>query len=396
MGLDETKMQRVGRARAGPFTVLEWVPTLLLVPLALMETLGGRAATLIGPPSGVALFLVVAAVALLWRRRQALVVLVVVCGAILLPSLLWGSSEAASGVFTLAVAVFACGAHAARPQSLVAIPIAIVTAWAILANDPSDSLAASWRWSLNLLWIYGLGAWVHQNHQLVGQAGEQAAALATAAAAEDRVRIARELHDVLGHNLAVMIVQAEAADEILDSDPERAHRALAHVADTGRAALDDIRGLVGALRLPPTDAIDSAAPAGPGVDAVPVLVHAIRTSGLPVVLDMSGDLSKVPAPVSQAAYRVVQEALTNTLRHAGPVPTRVTVALAHNHLQVRVHDDGAIWVPTESLPLAASPGHGLRGMRERIEGVGGQLQAQPDPAGGFTVTANLPVASVTQ
>lgn len=389
-------MQRVGRARAGPFTVLEWVPTLLLVPLALVETLGGRAATLLGPPAGVAVCMVVAGVALLWRRRQALVVLVVVCAAFLVPSVLWGSSQAASGVFALALAVFACGAHAPRPRSLLAIPIAIATACAFLANDPSDSLAASWGWSLNLLWIYGFGAWVHQNHQLVVQAGAQAAALATAAAAEDRVRIARELHDVLGHNLAVMIVQSEAADEILESDPARAHRALAHVADTGRAALDDIRGLVGALRLPPTDATDTGAPAGPGVDAVPGLVEAIRASGLPVVLDMSGDLTGVPAPVSQAAYRVVQEALTNTLRHAGPVPTRVTVAVAHDRLQVRVHDDGATQAPTGSPRRAANPGQGLRGMRERIEGVGGRLQAQPDPSGGFTVTADLPVAAVTQ
>jgi signal transduction histidine kinase len=217
-----------------------------------------------------------------------------------------------------------------------------------------------------------------------------------AAAAEDRVRIARELHDVLGHNLAVMIVQSEAADEILDSDPARAHRALAHVADTGRAALDDIRGLVGALRLPPTDATETGAPAGPGVDAVPGLVQAIRTSGLPVVLDMSGDLARVPAPVSQAAYRVVQEALTNTMRHAGPVPTRVTVAVANDQLQVRVHDDGSPRALMQPPSRRASPGHGLRGMQERIEGVGGQLQAQPDPAGGFTVTADLPVAAVTQ
>jgi signal transduction histidine kinase len=246
------------------------------------------------------------------------------------------------------------------------------------------------------LWIYGFGAWVRQNHQLVERAGAQAAALAMAAAAEDRVRIARDLHDVLGHNLAVMIVQSEAADEILDSDPTRAHRALAHVADTGRAALDDIRALVGALRLPPADATDSGALSGPGVDAVPGLVQATRLSGLPVVLDMSGDLTGVPTPVSHAAYRVVQEALTNTIRHAGSVPTRVTVAVAHDQLQVRVHDEGSTGAPPQFPSRGTSSGHGLSGMRERIEGVGGQLQARPDPAGGFTVTADLPIAAVTQ
>jgi signal transduction histidine kinase len=393
MGRNQTRVQQVGRAYVGPFTVLDWAPTVCLVPLALVETVGGGADHLVGPPAGVAACLVAAAVALLWRRRHALPVLGVVCASILGASFVWGSSQASAGVFTMAVAVFACGVHAPRPWSLVAIPTAITTTLLFIANDPADTLSQSWTWSLNLLWIYGLGAWVHQNQQLLAQAGAESAALAAAAAAEDRVRIARELHDVLGHNLAVMIVQSEAADEILDSDPARAHRALANVADTGRAALDDIRGLVGALRLPPTDAPDTGVVAGPGVDAVPGLVKTIRASGLPVVLDMSGDLTRVPAPVSQAAYRVVQEALTNTLRHAGPVPTRVTVAVAHDQLQVRVHDDGDTQAPTPSR--GASPGHGLRGMRERIEGVGGQLQAQPDPAGGFTVTADLPVAAVT-
>ena len=194
-----------------------------------------------------------------------------------------------------------------------------------------------------------------------------------------------------------MIVQAEAADEILDTDPAQAHRALAHVQDTGRAALDDIRGLVGALRLGPAGISRAVTPEGPGVTAVPSLVESIRASGLPVVLSVSGDLAQVPGPVGRAAYRVVQEALTNTLRHAGPVPTQVTVAVAGDELRVRVHDVGSDpgAPPQRHLP-STSPGHGLRGMRERIESVGGSLEAQPDPFGGFTVTAQLPAVAVAQ
>jgi signal transduction histidine kinase len=128
---------------------------------------------------------------------------------------------------------------------------------------------------------------------------------------------------------------------------------------------------------------------------VPSLVESLRASGLPVVLEVSGDLTQVPAPVGRAAYRVVQEALTNTLRHAGPVPTHVSVAVAGDELRVRVHDAGSVRgaSPGDERP-STTPGHGLRGMRERIESVGGHLEAEPDPSGGFTVTAQLPAMAV--
>jgi signal transduction histidine kinase len=395
MDRDETGLQRIGRTRLGPFTVLEWAPTALLVPLAIAQILGGMAGHLVGPAGGVAPFVVGGAAALLWRRRRPLEVLGIVCALTLVPAIAWGSTQSMAIAFTMAVAVFACGAHGRRPSALLGPFAGIATTLVFIANDPTESLAVGWTWALNLLWIYGFGAWVHQNHRLVEQAGAESAALAAAAAAEDRVRIARELHDILGHNLAVMIVQAEAADEVLDNDPAQAHRALAHVQDTGRAALDDIRRLVGALRLGPAGDARSATPVGPGVVAVPSLVGAVRASGLPVVLEVSGDLTQVPELVGQAVYRMVQEALTNTLRHAGPVPTQVSVSVADDELRVRVHDVGS---SARSAPGPEqgpdSPGHGLRGMRERIESVGGRMQAEPDQYGGFTVSAQVPAVAV--
>jgi signal transduction histidine kinase len=395
MRRDEAGLQRIGRTRVGPFTVLEWAPTVLLVPLAVAQILHGQAGHVVGPPWGVALFAVAGCVTLLWRQRHPLAVLGMVCVLTIAPALAWGSTQSGAIVFTMAVAVFACGAHGRRPWALLGPFAGIATALLFIANDPTESLATGWTWTLNLLWIYGVGAWVDQNHRLVQQAGAESAALAAAAAAEDRVRIARELHDILGHNLAVMIVQAEAADEILDTNPAQAHRALAHVQDTGRAALDDIRGLVGALRLGPAGIDPSVTLEGPGVTSVLSLVEAIRASGLPVVLDVSGDLAQVPEPVGRAAYRVVQEALTNTLRHAGPVATQVSVAVDDRELWVRVHDTGPDRhaSPANGQP-STGPGHGLRGMRERIEGVGGSLEAQPDPSGGFTVTAQFPAVAV--
>jgi signal transduction histidine kinase len=395
MGQDESGLQRIGHTHVGPFTVLEWAPTVLLVPLAIAQVLGGRASHIVGPPAGVALFVMGGAVALLWRQRRPLEVLAVVCALTLAPALAWGSTQSLAIVFTMAVAVFACGAHGPRPWALLGPAAGVVTTCVFIANDPTERLASGWTWALNLLWIYGFGAWVHQNHRLIAQAGAESAALAAAAAAEDRVRIARELHDILGHNLAVMIVQSEAADEILDTDPAQAHRALGHVQDTGRAALDDIRRLVGALRLGPAGVSLSATPEGPGVASVPSLVDAVRASGLPVVLEVSGDLTRVPEPVGQVAYRMVQEALTNTLRHAGPVPTQVLLSVADDELRVRVHDVGAGAGTSQGAAQGPdSPGHGLRGMRERIESVGGRMQVQPDPYGGFTVSAQLPALAV--
>ena len=124
----------------------------------------------------------------------------------------------------------------------------------------------------------------------------------------------------------------------------------------------------------------------------------IRGSGLPVVLGISGDLARVPPPASRAAYRVVQEALTNTLRHAGPAATAVSLSVASDGLHVRVHNQGSIAAPAPGYDQSqpAQPGHGLRGMRERVEALGGRLQAKPDAAGGFTVTADLPLTAVTK
>ena len=123
------------------------------------------------------------------------------------------------------MAVFACGAHGPRPWSLLASPLAVLTSLVFIANDPLETFPSSWIWCLNLVWIYGLGTWIRQNNHLAQQARAESAALAAASAAEDRVRIARDVHDTLAHSLAVMIVQSECADEVMDTDPAGAHRA---------------------------------------------------------------------------------------------------------------------------------------------------------------------------
>ena len=386
-------LTRFAHRSIGPFTVLEWAPTAVLLPVALRETVGGGAAVLLGPPAAVGAGAAAASVALLWRWRRPLTVLCVTSAAVLVPSFAWGSSHLVAGVLAMVVAVFACGAHGDRPWSALAMPLGIATTLTFVANDPADSLSASWTWSLNLLWIYGVGAWVRQSHRLVEQSGAEAAALAAAAAAEDRVRLARDLHDVLAHSLAVMLVQTEAADEVLEDDPVQARKALGHVREAGRSALADIRRIVGALRDGEPAAVEPEPGGAPGLRLVPALVAAIRGSGMPVELRVDGDVESVPAAEGVAAYRVVQEALTNTLRHAGPVPTEVSLVVADGSLQVRVHDSGAVdGGPVATVPAQSTGGHGLVGMRERIEQAGGRFEARRDPTGGFTVTATLPTS----
>ncbi|MEI7779479.1 MAG: sensor histidine kinase [Actinomycetes bacterium] len=359
--------------------------------MALLDTVGGWAAHLSGPPLGVAVCLLVAVVALLWRTRYPLTVMCVVFGALLASSLLWGSSEFRSGVFCVVVAVYAGGRHIPFPRSLIALVAGVPLTLLYIAYDPLDSLAASWTWSLNLVWVFGLGVWIRQRVDMLDQARAESTARSAVSAAEDRVRIARDLHDILAHNLAVMIVQAEAADELLESDPKRAHRALSNVQTTGRSALGDIRGLLVTLRNQRGLAEDNPV-AGPGLAAVSSLVEVMRSAGLPVSLRVSGDFTAVSPTASEAAYRMIQEALTNALRHAGAVPTDVSVAMADHELRVRVHNGGAATSQPRHQELQNLAGHGLRGMRERVETAGGKLATGPNPEGGFTVFAQIPVA----
>jgi signal transduction histidine kinase len=241
-------------------------------------------------------------------------------------------------------------------------------------------------------------------------------AQAQVAAAAERARIAREIHDVVAHNVSVMVVQADGAAFALDSSPQRAREALAAISATGRRALAEMRSLLGVLRDPAGrdgalgDGGDGALGDGglalapqPGVGDLAELLEQARTAGLPVSLTIGGDPRPVPAGEALAVYRVVQESLTNVRKHAGSGATAV-VSLDYDEdgLLIRVTDDGAGasavpgrlgGVPGPSG--SAGPGHGLAGMRERVELYGGTARSGPRPGGGYEVVARLPVAMET-
>ncbi|MEJ8634514.1 histidine kinase [Streptomyces sp. NPDC006475] len=207
--------------------------------------------------------------------------------------------------------------------------------------------------------------------------------------AEERLRIARDLHDVVAHHIALVNVQAGVAAHVMDKRPDQAKEALAHVREASRSALNELRATVGLLR----QSGDPEAPTepAPGLDVLDELVTTFRQAGLPVEVARADDGERAPAAVDLAAYRIIQEALTNVQKHAGPdAKAEVSVIRVGPTLEVTVLDNG-----NEPDGRTDGGGHGLLGMRERVTALGGALSAGPRYGGGFRVQAILPFKART-
>jgi signal transduction histidine kinase len=202
------------------------------------------------------------------------------------------------------------------------------------------------------------------------------------AVVEERARIARELHDVIAHHVSVIVLQAGAERRVLDGANTSTREVLETVERTGRSALTEMRRLLGMLR---GDASDPLTPQ-PGLTDVPTLVGQLREAGLPVELHVEGELLELPVGIELSAYRIVQEALTNALKHAGEASATVNIRHGLDSLELEIVDDGA-----GTPALVASGGHGLVGMRERVALYGGRLDAGRRPGGGFAVRVLLPI-----
>jgi signal transduction histidine kinase len=206
---------------------------------------------------------------------------------------------------------------------------------------------------------------------------------ALAAVAQERARIARELHDVIAHSVSVMTVQAGAARLLLAQDPEQAREPILAVEQTGREALAETRRLLGILR---SDMTEAELEPQPGMAGLETLVERTRLAGLPVELAIEGEPVKLAPGLDLAAYRVVQEALTNALKYAGPANAWVTVRYLRDAVELEISNDGK--TPADQN---GSGGHGLAGMRERVAMYGGTVEAGPHPVRGFVVRARLPL-----
>jgi signal transduction histidine kinase len=307
------------------------------------------------------------------------------------PAAIYGSSEGFSPIAPIFVALYSVGAHAKMSRAVAALGL-YLGFWTLLAlrNPLNHTLSAVlWSWPAFLVGVMLLllGAFLRTRRLYVAelraraeQAESEREERIRAATADERARIARELHDAVAHAMTVMVMQAEAADEMLDVDPVRARRALERVQSVGRDGLAEMRRLLGVLR---HDASPAFAPQ-PGIASLQALVDEVAATGVPVELTVEGVPRPISAGVDISAYRIVQEALTNAIKHAGSCTVAVRLSYA-DELTLEILDDGV-------SPLAGGEdGHGLIGMQERVTLYGGTLHAGAATGGGFRVHATLPI-----
>jgi signal transduction histidine kinase len=339
---------------------------------------------------------VVAGVAIYWRRRNPLLVLAVV-EAMLFIHLVAIRADARVGALPLMVAMYTVATRLPRASSLraalvvAAINAAVIIAQYTLGNSPSISEAFFVTVIVAGAWAIGDNIGTRRAYLagLVERATRLEREQETAtqrAALEERTRIARELHDVVAHHVSAIAVQAGAAEEIAESNPQRARAVLATIQQTSRQALAEMRALVGVLH---SDDGAALAPQ-PHLADVEDLAAQSRRAGLDVRVHVDGTPRALPEALDLSAYRIVQEALTNALKHAGAVHVDVTVRYASDSVELLVEDDGAAGELPEPLP---GGGRGIVGMRERVALFHGRLELGRTAAGGFRVRAVLPLGA---
>ena len=314
-------------------------------------------------------------------RRRAPVAVLVVTGACAV-----GYQAAGFEVFAVAylVAVYAAMRAGHRAVTVVtsAVMLAALPVAAVISGLPVGEAFVRARGVLELAWLIAAGAAgeaLRQAERRAEEAERTRDEIALRRAGEERLHVARELHDSLTHQIAVIKVQAEAAVHVAGKRGEPVPEALLVIRDAGREAARELRATLDALR-----GEDGAPPYG--LDQVPDLVQRARATGLDTSLTIEGDRSGVPAAVDGTAFRIVQESLTNVTRHAAAATASVRVEYRPDAVFVQVDDDG-----TATRQSPPTPGVGLLGMRERVTALGGRLRAEARSEGGFTVQAELPL-----
>jgi signal transduction histidine kinase len=300
---------------------------------------------------------------------------------------------AASFLSALA-ACFLLGMLSERRQALIGIAMANAAVLIIVGNDPEGDSGDFIFIPLlfTCVWLSALGfsrklEQAREAEERAARAEREREERARAAVAEEQARIARELHDVVGHSVSVMTVQASAVRRLLRPEQEREREALLVVEQAGREALAEMRRLVGVLRRP--EEAPALAPQ-PSLQHLDRLIEQAREAGLPVDLRIEGEATQLPAGIDLTAYRLVQEGLTNAMKHAGASQAEVVVRYGDGAVELVVSDDGR--GVTDGGGHVESGGHGLVGMRERVAVYGGELEAGPRPEGGYALRARLPLS----
>jgi signal transduction histidine kinase len=342
-----------------------------------------------GPRWVIVLTVAAMSLLLLWRRRHPLAVTIALV-VIAVPTTLWiaDATELVATFIPLLMIAYGGGRYASTRDGRIVLAVLLVGV-VIVGLSSRDATAGDAYFPailVTLCWFAGRTVNLRMRHaaelhEAAALAAEQREHEAQQAVADERRRIAREMHDVVAHSISIMVVQAGGARRILASDPARAEHAAARIRHAGSDALAEMDILLGVLDTAP----DTKAP--PTLDGLGELVERTRAAGLPVTLTVNGTRQPLPAGAELAVYRVVQEALTNAIKHAGSSTTRVTLTWGDDALELSVADEG----DGGPSPELAGAGHGLVGMRERLRVHGGELDAGPRPGGGFQVSARLPL-----
>jgi len=345
-----------------------------------------------GPVGVAAAAQLAAIVPVAFRRVAPLSAIAISTAAILTSGVVYGLGNSAADVATPLLLVYSVGRHTQGPRLVVGAAFAV-----LFAAEPSIAgQTGPSEWAVNFIidgGTLGLGVALRiQEGRSISlavaadRAQSEQEATAQAAVHEERARIARELHDVVAHNVGLIVLQAGGARSVLGTDPEQARTALRQVEETGRQTLTEMRHLVGILR------VDAEREPLPRLERLPALVDEARAAGLAVELEVEGAPVDLPAGLELAAYRLIQEALTNVRKHAPTSRAKVRLCYEPDRLRIEVSDDGG---PSDavrdSARNASGLGHGLIGMRERVQLYDGRMQAGPMPGGGFRVEAVLPL-----
>jgi signal transduction histidine kinase len=384
------------RFRGPPWSVNAAVTTLVgpvLIAWGLFETLSAP-----GSVRWTALGTLGMTVPLLWARRLPLTAALVCFGTLVVHEG-FGADVTSHGYAPVIAALFvsyATGRYTAGRRAALGAGLLLILTWLSVVFGEEQNFGSFVITAIIALgpWLAGVG--IRDRQERVAALTELAAALERereqhlqAGLALERAHMARELHDVLAHSVTVMVVQAEAAEDLLERRrPEETRRALQRIQDSGRAALQETRKVLATLR-----ERDTPMTAALGLADIGDLVEAARADGLTVGLDISGDPTSLPPGKEASVYRIVQEALTNIRKHADARCAEIRISLDPDMLQVEVADDGGGPLRPERR-ADGSRGLGLIGMRERVSLYGGELYAGADEGRGFVVRARIPVESV--
>jgi signal transduction histidine kinase len=380
-------LRHVSQYRTFSFRALH--PLVIVVPIAVVQvafTFGAAAGQgVIHSVNALTVVLALAsATALAWRRRYPVTVLLVVYA--LLTTYFALGNVFGPVFFSLVVALFNAVANGRRLYAWTAGYAASVVLFTVMVTTRDDA-PSSWAGAGAIFaWIslvMGLGELAKARRDRAVQAAAAKAELDRRQASEERLRIAREVHDVLAHHVSLINVQSGVALHLIDSQPQQVREALTAIKQSSKEVLVELRNILGVLR-----DVDRAAPRHPvaSLDQLDALLERMRTAGLPVTLAVEGDERPVPKGVDAAALRIVQESLTNTYRHAGPTSATVTLSYLPDELRVQVDDDGR----GNAGGATVGTGNGLTGMRQRAEALSGTFEAGARPGGGFRVVATFP------